>query len=143
AARVDVTIRRDATAPDVAVTGIADGAVYTLGDVPAAGCTTTDATSGVATAATISTSGGPVGQITATCSSAVDNAGNVSSASATYTVQYEWQGFATSTDSRRGPRKVLAGSPIAVIFFINGNVGLDAVESITTIACHAAPGTEP
>jgi len=143
AARVDVTIRRDATAPDVAVTGIADGAVYTLGDVPAAGCTTTDATSGVATAATISTSGGPVGEITATCSSAVDNAGNVSSASATYTVLYDWQGFVSTTDDRRGPRKTLAGMPITVIFMIDGNVGLDAVESITTVACNAAPGTEP
>lgn len=138
-----VTIKRDATAPVVSVTGVADGAVYTLGDVPAAGCTTTDATSGVATAATISTSGGPVGEIIVTCEGAVDYAGNVSSASATYTVQYDWQGFATSTDSRRGPRKVLAGSPITVIFMIDGNVGLDAVESITTVACNAAPGTEP
>ena len=138
-----VTIKRDATAPVVSVTGVADGAVYTLGDVPAAGCTTTDATSGVATAGTISTSGGPVGEIIVTCEGAVDYAGNVSSASATYTVQYDWQGFATSTDSRRGPRKVLAGSPITVIFMINGNVGLDAVESITTVACNAAPGTEP
>jgi len=140
---VDVVIGRDGTAPVVSVIGVTDGATYTLGNVPSAGCTTTDATSGVATAATLTTTGGPVGEIIATCAGAVDYAGNASSASATYTVEYDWQGFATTTDDRRGPRKILAGLPVTVIFFINGNVGLDAVESITTIACNAAPGTQP
>src|SRR5690606_22484132 len=63
--------------------------------------------------------------------------------SATYTVHYDWQGFVPATDSRRGPRKLLAGPPLTVVFVINGGVGLDAVESITSIACNAAPGTEP
>src|SRR5690606_14901732 len=72
-----VTIMRDATAPAVSVTGIADGAVYTLGDtIPTVGCTTDDATSGVATQATVSTTGGPVGEMTVTCSGATDNAGH-------------------------------------------------------------------
>jgi len=140
---VEVTIGRDATAPIAAVTGVEDGATYLYEHVPALGCTTTDSTSGVQTAATISTSGGPVGEITATCAGAVDNAGNVSSASLTYTVHYDWQGFVSTTDDRRGPRKTLAGMPVTVVFMINGNVGLDAVESITTIACNAAPGTQP
>ncbi|MCO5176856.1 MAG: hypothetical protein M9890_07810 [Thermomicrobiales bacterium] len=64
--------------------------------------------------------------------------------SATYTVHYDQRkDFVPATDSRRGPRKLLAGPPLTVVFVINGGVGLDAVESITSIACNAAPGTEP
>ena len=86
---VSVTIQRDATAPVVSVTGVADGATYILGDVPAASCTTSDALSGVATPASLSLSGGDadgVGTITATCDGAFDNAGNSGSASVVYTV---------------------------------------------------------
>ncbi|MCO5177920.1 MAG: PxKF domain-containing protein [Thermomicrobiales bacterium] len=140
-----VTIQRDATAPIVSVTGITDGAVYTVGDsMPSVGCLTIDPTSGVTTAAELSITGGTVGDITVTCAGAIDNAGNSSlPVSATYTVHYDWQGFVPATDSRRGPRKLLAGPPLTVVFVINGGVGLDAVESITSIACNAAPGTEP
>ena len=140
-----VTIKRDATKPFVMVTGFTDGAVYTVGDsMPSVGCLTIDPTSGVATAAELSITGGTVGDITVTCAGAIDNAGNSSlPVSATYTVHYDWQGFVPATDSRRGPRKLLAGPPLTVVFVINGGVGLDAVESITSIACNAAPGTEP
>jgi len=141
---VDVVIGRDATPPVVAVTGVTDGATYLYGSVPTAGCSTTDATSGVATVATLTSAGGPVTTITATCAGAADNAGNTAApVSATYTVLYDWQGFTTAADGPRGPRKVLAGVPITVMFSIGGNAGLDAVESITTIACNAAPGTQP
>lgn len=47
-----VTVRLDQTKPAVAVTGVSDGARYSLDNVPTAGCTTTDALSGVAAAAT-------------------------------------------------------------------------------------------
>ena len=40
-------INVDLTAPVVSVTGVTNGATYTLGSVPAAGCETTDALSGV------------------------------------------------------------------------------------------------
>src|SRR6185436_17864368 len=62
-----VTVKIDKTAPVVTVTGVADGATYTLGSVPVAGCSTTDAVSGVSTNAVLSTTGGPVGTMTATC----------------------------------------------------------------------------
>ena len=81
----------DVTAPSVAVTGVADGGIYTLGNVPTAGCTTTDATSGVQSTATLATTGGSangVGSFTATCSGAVDNAGNAGVKAVTYTVNY-------------------------------------------------------
>ena len=84
-----VTIKRDATPPTVTVTGVSDGATYTLGSAPTAGCNTSDATSGVATAATVTVTGGNgdgTGNFTATCRGATDNAANPSSATVHYTV---------------------------------------------------------
>jgi hypothetical protein len=82
-------INIDKTPPSVSVTGVTDGAAYILGSVPSAGCDTSDALSGVASAASLSLSGGNPdgsGTITAACSGALDNAGNSGSASVTYTV---------------------------------------------------------
>ena len=85
-----VSARIDKSAPVVAVTGVNNGATYTLGGVPAATCSTTDALSGVATQATVAVTGGApdgLGLFTATCSSATDRAGNSSQPVAiTYTV---------------------------------------------------------
>lgn len=85
----------DTTPPIVAVTGIADGAAYPLGSVPAAGCSTEDELggSGVATYATLSGPNGGtangVGSYTVTCSGGEDAAGNVAaSVSATYSVVF-------------------------------------------------------
>lgn len=80
----------DQTAPVLAVTGVSNGATYTLGSVPTAACSTTDATSGVATQATVADPGGNgngTGSFTATCSGAADNAGNPAApVNVTYTV---------------------------------------------------------
>ncbi|MGB2972689.1 MAG: CARDB domain-containing protein [Candidatus Competibacter sp.] len=84
-----VTIKRDATPPAGSVTGVADGATYTLGAVPTAGCATNDALSGVQTNATLTVTGGDaggLGTLTARCMGATDNAGNIGAASATYQV---------------------------------------------------------
>ncbi|MCO5176878.1 MAG: hypothetical protein M9890_07925 [Thermomicrobiales bacterium] len=82
-----VTFKRDATPPTVLYFGPSDGSSYLPGTVPEAGCTTLDALSGVATNATLSTSGGPSGSITVTCSGATDNAGNTAAAvSVTYNI---------------------------------------------------------
>jgi hypothetical protein len=70
----------DITPPVVTVTGVSQGAIYLRGSVPAAGSTTTDALSGVATNATVNITGGNrhgEGQFTATCSGDADNAGNI------------------------------------------------------------------
>ncbi len=83
-----LTVKRDATPPVVNVTGVSNGATYTLGAVPTAACTTSDATSGVATFASLNVTGGVapgVGSFTAKCSSAADNAGNPQSAAVTVT----------------------------------------------------------
>ena len=83
-------INIDETAPVVSVTGVTDGATYYLGSVPAAGCDTSDALSGVETSASLTLSGGApdgTGTFTATCDGALDNAGNSGSASMTYNVE--------------------------------------------------------
>jgi hypothetical protein len=88
-------INVDTVAPAVTIGGVKDGAVYTVGAVPAATATATDATSGLAAAATGTLSGGTangVGTFTYTAT-ATDKAGNVGTAKATYKVVY---GYATT-----------------------------------------------
>jgi hypothetical protein len=75
------------------------GGLYTVGGVPATGCSTTDPgpSSGIKTYPTLTTTGANangVGTVTVTCSAATDNAGNTGlPASMTYTVSYGWGGF--------------------------------------------------
>lgn len=70
----------DVTPPIVSVTGVTQGAIYIFGAVPSAGCTTSDALSGVAANAVVSITGGNgqgEGKFTATCSGGADKAGNL------------------------------------------------------------------
>jgi hypothetical protein len=124
-------VKRDATAPTVAVTGVSDGAVYVLGTEPVPGCTTTDATSGVAQPAALEVSGGPtVGFFTATCAGARDVAGNTRTASERYQVIYRWSGFfAPIVD---GVTKRNAGSTVPVKFALGGDQGLGVLDGAPT-----------
>ena len=73
------TVKVDKSAPVVTVTGVSNGAVYTLGSVPTAACNTIDTLAGVATPAALTVTGGNgdgTGSFTATCSAATDLAGN-------------------------------------------------------------------
>jgi hypothetical protein len=142
----------DKTAPVVSVTGVANGATYTLGSVPLAGCSTSDALSGVKTSATAGApAGGPVGSVTVTCAGAEDNAGNTNSASATYQVVYAWTGFFQPVDNPTivagqitnfGWNKAKAGSAIPVKFDLGGNQGLDIFAAgypkVTSVVCNTA-----
>ena len=98
-----VSVRQNGTPPLVKVTGVVNGAEYTLGSVPAAHCSTMPGSSPIAVNASLSLTGGTangVGSFTATCSGAKDVAGNVApTVSATYTVRYVWSGF-LGLDSR-------------------------------------------
>jgi hypothetical protein len=141
-------INIDKTAPVVIVTGVSNGATYTLGSVPAAGCNTSDALSGVATSATLSSSGGPVGSVTATCSGAVDKAGNTGGiASVTYTVNYNFTGFFQPVDNQPTLNRVKAGSAIPVKFSLGGNQGLtifaNGSPSSVQIGCVSADPVDP
>jgi hypothetical protein len=119
-------INIDKTNPNVNVTGVSNGATYTLGSVPAAGCSTSDALSGVDANATLQPlSGGPLGSVTATCSGASDKAGNSGSASVTYNVHYNFSGFFRPVDNPEVLNSVKAGSAIPVKFSLAGNQGLN------------------
>jgi hypothetical protein len=75
-----LTIQIDETSPVVTATGLTNGALYYFKQAPAAGCSTTDALSGVATQASLAVAGGNkfgYGAYTATCSGAIDEAGNI------------------------------------------------------------------
>lgn len=102
-------VRVDTAPPAVAVTGVRAGRKYVIGSVPAASCRTTDQISGVAVPATLTVTRGRngVGRFTATCSGAVDNAGNaqVTPVSVSYTVVYGFSGYITPR-----PGSVLAKS---------------------------------
>jgi hypothetical protein len=131
-------INIDKLPPNVSVTGVADGATYTQGSVPAAGCSTTDQAglSGVDTPASVSVSGpaSGVGSFTATCSGATDRAGNSASASVTYNVNYNWTGFFQPIDNNPDQsgnpalatvwNSAKAGQAIPVKFSLHGNQGL-------------------
>ena len=86
----------DTMAPAVTVHGVTDGAVYILGAVPTASCSTTDSGSGVATLAHVTVTGGTVehtGHFIATCSGAIDKAGNTAApVSAAFDVHYVFSG---------------------------------------------------
>jgi hypothetical protein len=76
------TVKLDTVAPSVVLAGVRGGATYQFGAAPAATCSTTDATSGVATAS-VRTVTGPangLGTFTVRCSAATDHAGNVRAA---------------------------------------------------------------
>jgi hypothetical protein len=84
----------DAEQPAISLSGIADGAVYTLGAVPAASCTARDDVSGAA-GCDVAVSGGEangVGTFTYRAM-ATDRAGNTRTESGSYRVVYRFDGF--------------------------------------------------
>lgn len=141
-AATSASFKIDKTKPVVSVTGVANGATYTLGSVPAAGCNTSDALSLVKTPATLATSGGPVGSVTVSCTGAEDNAGNTNSASATYNVHYDWSGLFQPVDNLPTLNSVKAGSAVPIKFSLGGNQGLSifaaGYPTSNVAACDAA-----
>jgi hypothetical protein len=146
-------VTRDTAPPVVAVTGVSEGATYLLGAVPAGGCNTQDALSGVGTPATLHLSGGDVngvGSITATCSGAVDKVGNTADpVSVTYkVVAYSFSGFGSPLSS--GVTTVKGGSTVPVKFQItdwNGNVVsntsvITAIQVVSLPSCNGAASGE-
>jgi hypothetical protein len=83
-----VTVKRDATAPVLTLTGgPADGATYDFSDVPAAStCTASDATSGVADGCSVAAGATTVGTGRTQVATATDRAGNVATETRTYAV---------------------------------------------------------
>jgi hypothetical protein len=101
----------DSTPPMVTVTGVADGAIYQSGSVPAAGCNTVDTLSHVQTNATLTGGGSSVGPNSASCSGGMDKAGNAgATASASYVVDTDISGYLTKNGSYNFNNATLAGA---------------------------------
>jgi hypothetical protein len=150
------TVAIDKSAPVVSVTGVSNGATYPLGNVPAPGCATTDALSGVAVQATLQVTGGTpngVGAITATCGGATDRAGNTTPAvSATYTVNYTFGGYVAPVNNPPTVNTGKSGRAYPVKFQLTNASGsfisaLSAVKSIsfqsTGCAAFSSDPTDP
>jgi hypothetical protein len=125
-----VPIRIDSEGPAVTITGVADGAAYPLGAVPAASCTATDAVTGVDGECTVSVTGGNanhVGPFTVSAT-ARDQAGNITTVTANYGVQYAWNGFDqpindTAHHVDQATSVFKAGSTVPVKFTLTGADG--------------------
>jgi predicted outer membrane repeat protein len=149
---ITATIKRDATSPVVAVTGVTGGSTYILGAVPAAGCSTTDAISDVGTNATLNLTGGNtlgVGSFSATCSGAKDNAGNAAGpVSVHYNVTFQFTGFSSPVDNPGVVNVAKAGQTIPLRWRItdaNGNP-ITVLTSVTvtaaSLSCSAGTTTD-
>ena len=140
ATNTSATDKVDTTPPTVSVTGVT-ATQYLLGAVPVAGCASSDPSgSGIATAASVTlttTGSNGVGSFTATCTGAVDNAGNPQAGpvSVSYTVVYGFGGFMSPL-----PKTTLAksGSAIPVKFMLTNSSGTPIAAS--TAAALAAAG---
>ncbi len=143
-------INVDLTPPVVQVTGVINGGVYNLGAVPQAGCSTSDALSGVAAQAIVGVSGGTsngVGTYTASCSGARDRAGNTNGASVTYSVHYVFVGFALPVDNLPIVNGIKGGQTVPVKFGLSGDHGLDVLlggaASSAAIPCSVGAVVDP
>ncbi|TAK73116.1 MAG: HYR domain-containing protein [Dehalococcoidia bacterium] len=134
-------INIDKTAPVVTVSGVSNLGSYSLGSVPAAGCSTTDSLSGVATSATVTVTGGNangVGTFTVTCSAATDNAGNAGAgASASYTVTYVFCGF--KQPLLVPVQSYKTGSTIPVKFCVRDGNGQSVATAVATVSANGVP----
>jgi hypothetical protein len=88
-------INIDSIEPTIVSVAPANGSVFVLGQTPTPTCVATDSGSGLDGACSVTVTGGTangVGKFSYTAT-AKDKAGNVSTATGTYTVQYDWDGF--------------------------------------------------
>ncbi|MBM3925359.1 MAG: HYR domain-containing protein [SAR202 cluster bacterium] len=128
----------DVTPPVITISGVSNGATYTLGAVPTASYTCTDATSGVATSSA-STSGGNangVGAFTYSvgCS---DKAGNSASKAVSYSVVYAFSGFLQPISAPVQTFK--AGSTIPVKFKLTNAAGISIGTAVASVSVNGGP----
>jgi hypothetical protein len=132
-----INVRIDKTAPKVTVTGVVDGGFYLTGSVPTASCDSLDELSGLATAASVSLSAttvNGVGTVTATCSGALDNAGNPGSEQVSYLVAYGGLSGILQPISPDNTSVFSRGKPVPVKFRLAGDEPRGFVTSGWTLA---------
>ena len=135
-------VPRDTVPPAVLLTGVTEGATYLLGAVPSATCTTTDDASGVRTPATLLISGGDangVGSITATCTGALDNVGNVAADVSVHyrVVAYVFGGFEPPLG--KDDKTIKIGSTVPVKFQLFDWNGKPVTTTSVIVAIEFAP----
>lgn len=132
----NVMIKRDTIPPQTTVTGVTEGSQYVLGNVPQAGCSSTDQVSGVMTEATLALTGGGaqgVGNITATCSGALDAAGNAASpAIVHYTVTAPPASADLKLSMVANKDRIMAGNSLVYTLKLK-NLGPMAANSVTLV----------
>jgi hypothetical protein len=150
-----VTLRVDNVAPVVTLNGVTAGQTYNVGGYTAT-CSTTDAMSGVAAAATLSNTGGPTGAVTLTCSGAVDNAGNGQASPVSVTInvtdpdgsgEFLFSGFQKPLVNPPGVNQANPGQSLPVKFSLGGFKGMqvfaDGYPRSWSYPCDAGPGDSP
>ena len=148
------SINIDKAAPVVSVSGVSAGGTYQQGAYSAS-CSTSDARSGVATAATMSTSGGPTGSVTLTCAGAVDRAGNSQTAPVSVQITvtassgsggFNFGGFLPPVAGNGAINHVWPGSVIAIRFSLGGFHGMhifaDGYPASVASTCSGTPPSD-
>ena len=142
-------LKIDKTAPSLSVTGVANGATYTLGNVPTPGCVASDDTSGLAAPCRGVRSGGTsagVGTFSY-AASAVDRAGNTRVVTASYRVTYRFDGFAQPINDPGPPVSVFkAGSTVPAAFTLmrsNGQTATPAAKPVWVSPVRGARTSAP
>jgi hypothetical protein len=134
-----LSVQIDEIPPVVAVTGVANGALYYYHEAPAAGCNTTDALSGVATPASLTVTGGNefgFGKYTATCAGAKDEAGNTAMpVSVSYTVNGP-----TELGALVGPKTGPLTARVWRIIIVNIGLGTAYNAEITNLSLQQVSG---
>lgn len=139
-----VIVKRDATSPAINWTsGPADGATYDFGDsIPTAGCSASDATSGVTADGCTVTGGGTTTGTHTLTATALDKAGNRTVVSRTYSVApWTIDGFYRPTDMTTGVvNTVKAGSTVPLKFNVlkggsKMSSGIGATFTATKVNC--------
>lgn len=119
-------LKVDKTAPQLAVTGVASGTRYTLGEVPDPDCAASDALSGLVRPCRGLQSGGNslgVGTFTYV-TAAADQAGNRRAAAAYWRVVYRFDGFDQPVNDPASPMSIFkAGSTVPVSFSLKNASG--------------------
>jgi hypothetical protein len=141
-------VKIDKSAPNVTLAGgPANGTSYAFGSVPAAPtCNASDAVSGLSGTCSVSGYSNAVGSHTV-IATATDNAGNIGTASATYTVVgWTLKGFYQPTDMSGVWNSVKNGSTVPLKFEIFAGstelTDVSAVKSVTQAIVACSAGTE-
>lgn len=129
-----VTLNIDKTPPNVAITGVTNGATYTLGCAPTASFTATDTLSGVATNNGSLTGGNANGAGSfAYTASATDVAGNSATQKANYSVAYNFIGFLQPINMD-GSSIFKLGSAVPIKFQLTDCNGVAITTAVGTLA---------